>query len=114
MSVIVAASIVGIAVSMAASALISGSRLSQQAVNLTTASSFAEGVLERVTLQPFESIFTRTVTEDQPDLPGVRCDISVTHRSPRMKEVLVNCSWRERDQVRSVQVATVVAKGGVR
>jgi hypothetical protein len=113
-SVVVAGAIVGIALALAASALIGGSRLSQQAVRFTAASNFTEGVLERVTAKPFESISARTVTDHMPTLPGARCEISVTPRGEGLKEVLVTCSWRERDRPRSVRLGTLVAKGGAR
>lgn len=113
-SVVVAGAIVGVALVLAASALIGSARLSRQAMHLTTASNFAEGVLESVRSQPFESISTRPVTDDLPSLPGARCDIGVTPRGTGLKEVLVTCSWREMDRPRSVRLATLVAKGGVR
>ncbi len=113
-SVIVAATIVGIAVSMAATALIGGVRVSQQAAHFTTASSFAEGVLERVRAQPFGPISSGPVTEALPRLAGAQCRIGVTPRGPGLKEVIVTCSWSERGQARSVRLATLIAKGGVR
>jgi type II secretory pathway pseudopilin PulG len=113
-SVVVAGGIVGIALTLAASAIIGGARLSEQAVHLTAASSFAEGVMEQLTAQRYESITRRTVTDDLPRLSEVRCTVDVTERDGALKEVVVTCSWQERERPRSVRFATLVAKGGAR
>lgn len=113
-SVVVAGVIVGIAVTLAASALVSGAKLSRQAVHTTEASSFAEGVMERVRSQPFDSISGKTVTNDLPKLPGASCMIDVSSFRPGLKQVVVNCSWRERNRTCKVRLATLVARAGGR
>jgi type II secretory pathway pseudopilin PulG len=113
-SVIVAAAILGIAISLAATSLISGARVARQAANITAASNFAEGILERVRSQPYGSISSREITDELPDLPSARCEVKVTPRGAGLKEVTVTCSWQEAQRPRSVKLATLVASRGVR
>jgi hypothetical protein len=113
-SVIVATAILAIAVTMAASTFISASRVAKGSADFTVASNYAEGVMERIRLEPFDRVKTTNVTNHLPALPSVKCEIEVAAQSPGLKQVTVTCSWAEGRRARHVRFSTLLAKGGVR
>lgn len=112
-SVMVSASILAVALALAASAFIGAARLTRQAADFARAGEFAAGVTERARLQPFDSLASRSVVEGLPDLPEARCEVRVARREPALKEVTVVLSWRDEDRARKVEYSALVAKGEV-
>jgi len=111
-SVMVSVAILAIALAMAASAFIGAARLTRQAADFARAGEFAEGVMERVRLQPFDSVRSVAVVKGLPDLPRARCEVRVTLREPALKEVTVMCSWHDDDRARNVRYCTLIAQSG--
>ena len=108
-SLIVSISILAVALTAAASVLISASRLTKHAAYVTVASNFAESEIERVRSQPFSSIGTMSVTRGLPKLPRARCDVSVAKPEPGLKEITVICSWVEGKSPYTVRFSTLVS-----
>lgn len=113
-SVMAAAAVLAIALTMTTSAFISAARLTACAANLTAASNFVEGVMERTISMPFDRVASVQVTADLPELPQARCRVEVTPHGERLKEVSVICDWVENGRPRKVTLSTLVARGGLR
>ena len=110
-TVIVSIAILAIALSAAASAFISASRLTKHAANYTTASNFAQSEMERVLTQPFESIRTTEVPKGLPALSDARCVVTVDRPEPLLKQITVTCSWVEGKTAHSVRFSSLAAGG---
>ena len=109
----VGVAILAIALTAATSAFMSASRLTKHAGCFTTASNFAEGVMERTSSQPFGSIESREVTAPASLTQG-KCSVSVSNRAADLKEITVTCSWIEGSAPHRVRLSTLAAKGGLR
>ena len=103
--------ILAIALAAAASAFLSASKLTRHAGCVTTASNFAESVMERVRTEPFGSIKSTVVARGLPKLPGASCAVAVSTPEPGLKEIVVTCSWIEGRTPCSARYATLVAGG---
>lgn len=114
LTVVVSIAILSVALTMTTSAFFSASRLTRQAADFARASSFAESVLERVRVQPFESIATSQVTNGLPSLIDARCSIDVKAPEPGLKEITVTCAWTSGEKQRQAAISTIVAKGALR
>lgn len=110
-TLLVSIAILAIALAAAASAFISASKLTKHAADYTTASNFAQSVMERTIAQPFNSIHTSTVSKGLPNLRNAACGISVTESVPRLKQITVTFAWTEGKSPRSLRLATLVAGG---
>lgn len=113
-SVIVGIAILSIAATMAASTFFGASHAAKRAAEFAGAANYAEGVMEHITAQPFESIQTKEVTDGLPELADVNCSIAVTSAGEGLKEVTVTCSWQGEETRRMVRYSTLVARGGGR
>jgi len=111
-SVIAGAAILAVALTMATSAFYAASRLTADTANLTKASSFAEGVLEKTVSLPFEDIRSTRVEDDLPALKDAACSVEVESREADLKQVTVSFVWSEGERRRQVRFSTLAAKGG--
>ncbi len=109
-AVMVSVTVLAIALTAATSAFMSASRLTRHAAHFARASNYAEGVMERVSSQPFRSI-KNTDIEAPAALPGGQCVVSVTDRKGGLKEVTVTCSWVEGETSHRARFSTLVAEG---
>jgi type II secretory pathway pseudopilin PulG len=110
-SVMVAMVILLVALSMITSTFFGASKLTRRAANFTAAGNFAEGVMERVTSQPFDRVITTKVTDGLPRLSGADCAVGVRDTGEGLKEITVTCSWSEGDQRRKTALSTLMARG---
>jgi hypothetical protein len=110
-SVMVSMVILLVALSMITSTFMGASRLTHRAANFTSAGSFAEGVMERMTSQPFDRVAATKVTNGLPRLPGAECAVSVRDAGDGLKEITVTCSWLEGQQRRKTAFSTLMARG---
>lgn len=113
-TVMVSVAILGITLAAATSAFIGAAKLTKHAGCVSAASNFAEGVMERVSAQPYASIQSANVRTALPRLPEAACSVAVTKREAGLKEVTVTCSWVEAGSPFRVQFATLAAEGGPR
>ncbi|MDO8589375.1 MAG: hypothetical protein Q7T82_20320 [Armatimonadota bacterium] len=113
-SVIMSIVILMIALSMVTSVFFSASRLTRRAADFSAASNFAEGVLERVTAEPFNRAQTAEIRNDLPKLPGAECFVAVRQLEDGLKEVTVSVSWTQEKQRQKTTLSTLVARGAIR
>lgn len=111
-TVMVSMAMLTIALVAATSAFISASKLTKHAACMTSASNFAEGVMERTRSRPFASIRTASVTNGLPKLPQAECSIAVAVPESGLKDITVTCSWVEHSVPYHVRFSTLVAGGG--
>jgi len=112
-AVMVSVAILAIALAAATSAFMSASKLTKHVACFTTASNFAEGVMERTCSKPFGSIKSADVTAPAA-LRNGKCSVSVTKREAGLKEITVTCSWVEGSSPYRVRFSTLAAEGGRR
>lgn len=110
-TLIVSIAILAVALAAAASVFVSASKLTKHAANTASAASFAESAMEHVRSEPFASIKSVDVTRGLPNLPEVRCGVTVTSREPGLKQITVTCSWSEGGTPYSVCYSTLAAGG---
>lgn len=108
-TLIVSISILAITLATAASVLITASKATKHAANVTAASDFAESQLERVRSQPYGSIGTMSVTNNLPKLPGAKCDVSVSKSEPGLREITVAFAWSESKTPYTVRFSTLIS-----
>lgn len=113
-TLIVSIAILATALTAAASAFISASKLTRHAANYTAASNFAQSEMERVISRPFDSIRTSDVSKNLPTLAGVHCAVAVESPEPQLKQITVTCSWTEGKTPHNVRLSTLAAGGGRR
>lgn len=113
-SVIVAIAILATATTAAVSVFFSAARLTRLAADFTMASNFAEGVMERVTADPFDDIAAKETTAGLPVLSDAKCLLDVKPAGDGLKEVTVTCSWNEGETRYHITFSTLVARGGAR
>lgn len=113
-SVVAAVVILAVALTSAVSVYVSASRLGKKANELTTASNYVEGVLERAKSTPYDAVVSASIVEGLPKLPGATCEMKVEQPEPGLKSVTVTCSWRDGKRTRTASLATLIARGGTR